>query len=410
MTETKNDPRRWLTILVRTGLPLLVLAVGAAVAGRLIATAPKAERQPPPRQARLVEVQTVRFDTHRTVVPAMGTVQPTREVALQPRVSGQIVAVSEEFVPGGSFEEGQMLVRIDPTDFELAIRQRESEVAQAQTELALELGHQTVAQREFELLGETVREEDRALVLRQPHLERVRARLHAAQAALEQAKLDLERTTVRAPFNALVRSREVNVGMQVTASTTLATLTGTDAYWIEVTVPVDQLQWIEIPATGGGNGAAARVYNEAAWGAQLWREGRVIRLLSDLEKEGRMARLLVEVEDPLARESAHAGLPKLLLGEYVRVEIEGRELDRVAAVDRRLVREGNRVWVMNERDELEIRAVEIVFRGRDHLLVGNGLRDGERIVTTDLAAPVEGMPLRVREILAPPPAATETAP
>jgi len=372
-------------------VPLLVIAVGVFVAVAFVQTAPEAKRRAPDRQARLVEVQSVTFGSQRAEIHAMGVVQAAREVALRPQVSGQIQKVGDEFVPGGRFREGEMLVQIDPADFELVLRQRQSDLAQAQTELALELGQQTVAKREFELLGETIKEEDRALVLRQPQLERVRARVQAAEAAVAQAQLNLERATVRVPFNAVVRSREANLGMQVSPTSTLAVLTGTDAYWVEVTVPVDQLPWIEVP------GAAVEIFNEAAWGATVSRHGRVVRLLSDLEQQGRMARLLVEVADPMALQPANAGKPKLLLGDYVRVKIAGIEMPHVAALDRTLVREGHNVWVMTPEKKLEIRPVQIVFRGRERLFIRDSLKTGEWLVTTDLASPVAGMPLRTRE-------------
>ncbi len=394
-TASGQDPedqrRRSIRFLVRAGLPLVVLVAGGALAIALVETGPKAERKPPTRQARLVDVQSVRFSRQRTVMYAMGTVHPAREVELRPRVTGEIIAISDEFVPGGRFLKGETVLQIDPTDYELAVEQRESEVAEAQSTLALELGQQSIAKREYELLGETIADEDRALVLRQPQLESVRANLKTAQAALQQAKLNLDRTTVRAPFNAVVRTRGVNVGMQATTLTPLATLVGADQYWVEVTLPVDQLQWIEIP------GSTVRVFNEAAWGEKRYREGRVIRLLSDLEEEGRMARLLVAVDDPLALKPERAGQPQLLLGDYVRAELAGIELDSVAAVNRRLFHEGDQVWVMNDKDELEIRPVAIAFRGRDQLFVSEGLRHGERLVTTDLPSPVEGMPLRTQD-------------
>jgi len=384
-------------LLVRVGLPLLVLAAGGLLAMILVKSSPRAERKPLERQARLVEVQPIRFAPQHTLVQAMGTVQPAREVELRPRVGGEIIAVSGEFVPGGRFLKGQTVVEIDPTDYELAIKQKESDVAEARSNLALEIGQQSVAKREFELLGETISKEERGLVLRQPQLEKVRAKLKTAQAALEQAKLNLDRTNVRAPFNALVRTREVNMGMQVTTINTLATLIGTDEYWIEATLPVNQLRWIEIANGASKTGSTVRVLNEVAWGADRYRTGHVIRLLSDLEEQGRMARVLIAIKDPLGLEPPEVKQPRLLLGDYVRVEIEGKELESAAALERRHFHEGNRVWIMNEKDRLEIRAVAITYRGRDRMFVTNGVHEGERMVTSALPAPVEGMLLRTQD-------------
>jgi len=286
------------------------------------------------------------------------------------------------------------LLRIDPRDYELAILQRESEVAQAQSTLRLEQGQQSIAKREFELLGDSLQTDDRDLVLRKPQLESVRAQLALAKASLEKARLDLQRSQVRAPFNAIVESAEVDVGARVTTANTLATLVGTDACWLEVSVPVRDLQWIGIPRGSDVMGSVVRISNPVAWGEEGWREGRVIRLAGDLEKEGRMARLIVEVDDPFTLKPENSGKPVLLMNSYVSVEIEGRQLDQVATIARTHLRDGDRLWIMGVDDALEIRKVDIVFRSHDQVLVADGVKAGERLVVTGLAAPVAGMPLR----------------
>ena len=382
--------RRWLVVL----LPALVVLGGIVIAMMLVETAPRAKREPAASQARLVEVQPVTLGDSVADIEAMGTVVPAREVVLQPQVSGEVLTISDELVPGGRFSKGEQLLRIDPADYELAVRQRESELAQARSNLKIEQGQQAIARNEFELLGESTAGEDNALMLRKPQLESVRASVATAQATLERARLDLARTRIRAPFNAIVQSREVNTGTRVTPVSKLATLIGTDRYWLELSVPVDQLQWLEIPAINAGQGSAVRVYDEAAWGPDKFRRGRVIRLAGDLENEGRMARVLVAVDDPLALQPEHAGAPVLLLNSYVRAVIEGRTLSNVARVDRALLRGEDQVWLMGSDGRLQIRTVTIPFRGPHSVLVSEGLAAGERLVVTDLSAPVEGMALR----------------
>ena len=384
---------RWRAALIS----LVILAVCVATAFALIETGPVAERAPRPRQARLVEVTPAVRSTEVTEVAAMGTVVATREVVIQPQATGRIVEVSPEFVPGGRFAPGELMLRIDPSDYELAVRQRESELAQARAELQIEAGNQSVARLEYELLGEAVADEDRDLVLRQPQLETVRARVASAAAAVAQARLDLERTAVRAPFHSLVRERGAELGARVDPGTPLATLVATDAYWVEVVVPVSQLRWIEIPNAAGEPGSPARVADLAAWGPGAFREGRVVRLLGDLESEGRMARLLVRVEDPLALQPDHAEMPRLLLDSFVNVQLQGRLLADVVALDRALLRDGDRVWILGEDGALEIRAVTVTFRSDDRVLVSDGLAGGELLVTSELSSPVPGMPLRTAE-------------
>ncbi len=396
--EAAPPGSRWSGLGSRAvAIPLAILVVCGALGYALLATGPVAERTPRPRQPRLVEVSTVSRSTETVAIEAMGRVVPTRQVVIQPEATGRVVEVGPEFVPGGRFEPGDLMLRIDPSDYELALRQRASDLAQARADLRIEEGNQSVALLEFELLGETVTEADRSLVLREPQLDTVRARVETAEAALARARLDLERTAVRSPFRALVRDRGAELGARIAPGTQLATLVDTDAYWVETALPVSQLSWIEIPGGEGEPGSAAQVVASDARDSGRAREGRVVRLLSDLEPEGRMARVLVRVEDPLALAPEHADLPPLLLDSFVNVEIRGRSLESVVPLDRSLLRDGDRVWVMDAEDRLDIRQVDVAFRGKERVLVTSGLAGGERVVVSDLSSPVKGMPLRIAD-------------
>ena len=392
-----GDGRRLATVIFRTLIPLAVLAAGVITAFWLMETSPQAKPRPQVHNATLVSVKSVDFSPQQTVISGMGTVTAAHNVELKPQVSGEIIELNRNLVPGGHFRRGETLLTIDPTDYRLTVRQLTTDVAKAESDLQLEQGNQLVAQKEYKLLGETVSDVEKALMLRRPQLENLRATLEAAQAKLEQARVDLARTQIKAPFNAVVQARSADVGARVSESTVLATLVGTDAYWVEVSVSVRQLRWIRIPQTDGDQGALVRVYDSAAWGDGVFRQGRVVRLEADLEEQGRMARLLVRVEDPLSLQPGNTDQPRMLLGSYLRVEIEGQPVTSAAAIDREFIRNGSNVWIMEDNGNLSIRPVEIAFRGIDHILVTGGISPGEKLVVTDLAAPVEGMLLRAAD-------------
>ena len=383
--------------IVHIAVPLLVIVIGIVIAVSLVKTGPKASRKPPVKQARLVEVTPLSMGTVTTQIEAMGTVVPARKVELHPQVSGEIIKVSEQYVPGGLFRAGDEILQIDPKDYVLAVKRRESEVAQAMSNVKIEQGQQIIAQREFEMVGEAIDEKNNDLILRKPQLESVQAQLSLAQATLEQARLDLQRTRIHAPFNSIVISRSANIGSRVLNSTLLATLVGTDQYWIEVAVPVDQLKWIRIPGPGINSGSSARIYNDNVWRDGEYREGKIMQLVGDLESEGRMARLLIAVEDPLDLDGKDGRKPRLLIDSYVRVIIDGTPQKSVISIDRKHVHDGNLVWIMDDQDRLNIRTVSILFRGKSNVLVTSGVKAGERLVTTDLSAPVNNMPLRLED-------------
>ena len=395
---TESGPRRRLGRgIFRILLPMAVLAAGVAVAFWLMETGPQAKPRPQARNATLVAVRAVDYSPQQTVIYGMGTVAAVCNVELKPQVNGEIIELNPNLVPGGHFRKGQTLLKIDPTDYRLTVRELATGVAKAESDLQLEQGNQMVAQKEYQLLGQTVSDVEKALMLRRPQLENLRATLEAARAKLDKARVDLGRTEIKAPFNAVVQSRAVNVGTRASDATVLATLVDTDAYWVEVSVPVSQLRWIRIPQTDADPGALVKIYDSAAWGDGVSRQGRVIRLESDLETQGRMARLLIQVDDPLSLKPDSAGKPRMLIGSYVRVEIQGNAVASAAAIERKFIRNGNSVWVMSPEGKLAIRPVEIAFRGADRLLVTGGIKSGEQLIITDLASPVAGMLLRTAD-------------
>ncbi|MCG6905714.1 MAG: efflux RND transporter periplasmic adaptor subunit [Desulfobacteraceae bacterium] len=384
--------------LVRTLLVIVILAAAAVGARHISATRPKARQQPPRAAAALVEVTVVQPASEQIVLQAMGTVVPAREITLAAQVSGEVVQVHPEFVEGGFLAEGSEVLRIDPLDYQLAVTRLQGEVARARYELDLELGRQDVARREWDLLnaGKPTAPGEADLALRKPHLAKARAELAAAEANLRQAEINLARTTLRAPFNALVRTRHVERGSQVSPQTALATLVGTDTFWVQTAVAVDRLQWFALPAQPGEPGARAVVRHGREGVAGRTREGRVVRLLGDLEPDGRMARVLVAVPDPLDRSRPAGDRLPLLIGDYVRVEIQGHSIDGVYRIPRSALRDNTRVWVVTDQNLLSIRTAVVAWRDAETVLVQSGLEPGERLIVSDLPAPVEGMALRIK--------------
>lgn len=384
---------------LRIVLPVLVLVLAVGAAVLLILTRPKPERQAPAAKGVLVEVEQVKLRPHRLKVRAQGTVEPVRTVAVQPRVSGRIVGLHAHLTPGGLIEEDQSLLQLEKRDYELAVRSSRTELARAESELALEEGRRQTAELEWRMFGDKNSDAGRKnLALRGPQLKAAKAAVDAARVRLDQAELDLERTEPRAPFSAVVLEENAALGRLLNPQTEVATLAASDRFRIRAAVPVAKLPEIAIPGITGEIGSTAVVRHDM--GERLVeKEGRVVRLLADIEPAGRMARLLIEVEDPLnlaADNSGEAarGMP-LLLGAYVDVEIEVPGRPELIEVPRQAVHDGDRVYVYTAEKTLAIRQVNIVWRRPDTVLVDRGLEDGERIVISRLAAPVEGMRLRL---------------
>jgi RND family efflux transporter MFP subunit len=374
----------------------VILLAGAGLVALIFSTEPTAVRTGASKEtAMLVTVAKGQRGAFRPVIRAMGTVIPSREVILRPRVEGEIVERSPSFTPGGFAAKGETLVRLDPADFENALKQRRSDLAQAISELHIERGRQHVAREDYLALEETLPKEQEDLVLRQPQLSSVKARVASARAAVQQAELELQRTNIKAPFDAHILSRNANLGSQVSIGDNLGRLVGLDTYWVEATVPLAKLRRLSFPNGPGAKGSKVRVRNVSAWPEGAFREGRLFRSIGSLEEQTRMARVLVSVEDPLARHEASRGKPALMLGSFVQVAIQADPIEDVVRLDRDLVRSKDTAWVMQD-GELDIRELDIVFRDAEYAYIRSGLQENEPVVSTNLATVVEGARLRLK--------------
>jgi len=381
---------------LRFGLPLLVLVVAVLVTWQLMSSSPKAARAHKEREARLVE--TIAVTQADTLVPvqAWGEVKPARSITLKAQVSG-IVKTLEAREPGTFFRQGDTLLQLDTTDYELALAQRRSELEQALANLEIEQGNQAVALSEYELLGTQASAAEKKRMLRGPQLQSANAQVAAARAAVEEARTQLARTTVTAPFEAVLQERHVDVGSHVTISGNLLELVGAEAAWLEVAVPVTQLRWIRFPGAGS-TGSTVKIFYDQVWAPQQMRTGRVIRLLSQLEENGRMARVLVQVEDPFARTDANRDQPRLMLGSFVRTEIEGIPVQQAVVIPRALLRENDTVWILKDGNTLEIRAVTVAYRDQENVFIAEGIRAGEQVISSALSTATDGMPVRVKNL------------
>ena len=216
------------TLLITLGIVMFAIAVSAY----WMTNKPIAKRRRPEPRARLVEASRVTPATHIVTTDLMGTVIASQSIQLASEVGGRVLSRSDQFIPGGYFRKGERILRIEPRDYQLSVRQSESALVQARSGLKTEMGQQAVAKREYQIMGREVPTADRGLVLRKPQLATAKANVNSASALLDKAKLNLERTLVRSPFNAVVGSRNVDVGAQVGAGSPLASLVGTDQYWV----------------------------------------------------------------------------------------------------------------------------------------------------------------------------------
>ncbi|MEZ5363055.1 MAG: efflux RND transporter periplasmic adaptor subunit [Bryobacterales bacterium] len=383
-------------IVLMITLPLAVLGFGAWSAKTMIENRPEPEKKVPEVEAPLVRVIEAKSENIRLTVNTEGVVAPRTESQLVPEVSGRVLWTSPSLVAGGFFDEGQILLKIDPREYELAVVRSESAIAQAKTRLATEEQEASVARKEWEALGEG---EPTPLVLRVPQVNEAKAALASAEAALAQAKFDLERTVVKAPFDGRVREKSVDVGQYVQRGQSVARLYSVDVAEVRLPIPDEQLAYINLPlayrnVAGSQNAQGPTVVLESEFAGEThqWR-GRIVRTEGEIDPRTRMIHAIAQVEDPYARKGS-SRRPPLAVGMFVKAEIYGNSVKAVA-IPRTAIRGENTVLVVNDQGRIEFRQLDIFRQERDRVLARGGVQDGERICVSTLEAAVDGMPVRV---------------
>jgi len=384
--------------LFRIVLPVVILTAGFVVMRLLVLSRPVPRKEVRSNPGVLVEVLTVSRKDHQVKVMGTGTVQARMEAGITPRVSGRIRYVAPAFVAGGFFSKGDLLFEIEPVDYQLAVVRARAALAQAELELAKVKAGALVARREWKALTGGNSEEPNPLVLYEPQVRKAEADVAAARAAVKQAELDLQRTRIYAPFDCRVRSEEVEAGQYVRAGSRVAVVAGTGTAEVVVPLPLEELQWLSIPRQGArGRGSPATVKVTVGRRSFSWR-GRVVRSLGEVDPKGRMTRVVVSVDDPYHLKGRRDGVaPDLEMGMFVEVTFYGEVLSGVIPIPASALRDNSTVWVVDGEDRLDIRPVTVVRREQETLLIGDGLKEGERVVVTSVSGAAEGMKLRPRE-------------
>lgn len=396
------------SILTKTVLTLLVIALAVGVSFWLYTHKPKTKKAKPQRPVPIVKTMEVVVSREPIIFEASGTVIPARQVVLQSEVEGRVIEQNRELVPGGIIIKDELVIQIDPTDYRLQISEQQAEVATAQYELEVEQGKQIIARQEWQLLGKEFKENmvSQNLALRKPHLQNIKARLAAADSRLAAAKLAKKRTTIRAPFTGLVLEEGMEKGRFVGSRDAIATLVATDEFWAQVSVPLALLDRLRFPDNSGQQGSPALIILEKGYGGGVTtHEGSLFKLLPDLDTKGRMARLLVSIKDPfnlevqegnnsMEKDKQLNSRGKILLGSYVKVKLDAGMLDGIYVIPRKALREGDRLWFVNGEGIFTFRKVKVLWRRIDEVLVSMEPISDERLIISRLQSPVTGMLVR----------------
>jgi len=378
-------------------VPVLVLAVGILGYFIMDSTQSEPEQNPPKVIIPVVQVMKVSTESRRLKVKAEGTVAPKTASQLTSEVSGRVIWVSSALATGGFFSIGEVLLKIDPREYELAIIRARSAVAQAKLKLAAERQEAVLAKQEWENLGEGT---PTALVLRKPQIADAEASVAAAEAALDQADYDLERTFVRASYDGRVRSEQVDVGQFVSRGNSLASLYSVDFAEVRLPIADAELAYLNLPLAYRGQTPSKpgpRVILQSEFGGKNHKWiGRIVRTEGEIDPQTRMVHAIVQVKDPYGRGN-NQNRPPLAVGMFVEAEIQGKWVKNIVALPRTVLR-GDQVMIIDEDSRLQFRKIEILRLEENEALVLSGLKNGDLVCLSTIEIPVNGMEVRVIEV------------
>jgi RND family efflux transporter MFP subunit len=365
----------------------VVIVLGAGITGLLLSKKPAPEKRDQAARPITVFVESVESAQVNLEVVTQGEVRSRVSIDLVAEVTGRITDVSREFMEGGTVVPDAPLVQIEATDYELALSQAEARVAEANVAVELALADADVARKQ--LIG-TPNPSD--LALKKPQVAEARAKLKAAGADLEQARVNLQRTRVSLPFAGRIAATYVDLGQYVTAGTPLCAAFATDRVEVRLPITHDQLAALGIPIgfiAEAGEGLAVNFTANVAGQEQQW-TGELLRMDASIDSATRTLYAIAEVEDPYGVNASASGMP-LAVGLYVTATVEGREIADAVKIPRNALRAGDTVYVLNAQGQLEIRTVQVTHSSPTHAVIDSGIGPGEQLITSTIRNPIPGM-------------------
>ena len=387
-------------------LPAVIILAALVIAIMLRQLRPEAEQNEPQQLAVVVDAVTVTVQDAAIVVASQGTVEPRTRTNLVSEVSGQVVSVSPAFVAGGFFRKGDVLLQLDDLDYRPAVGRAEAAVAAARSQLELERGQGDVAQREWDRMSEAERGRIRAreLYLRKPQMAEAVARLESAEADLEQARTDLSKTTIIAPYDGLVSAKNTDIGQYVTTGAAIAETFAVDYAEVRLPIPEGKIAFLDLPAAtsnfaGNGNLANAPVVDlvRSIGNRDYHWTGNLTRTEGVLDPRTRVLFSVVQVEDPynLYKNNDSWSREPLRIGTYVNASIKGKVLEDVVVLPRYTLQANNIIWTADTEGRLRPKNVDVLTINGDDVYISGGLENGDRVILTRLENPLNGALVQV---------------
>jgi RND family efflux transporter MFP subunit len=395
MNDVVNTPKTKRMIPLRYVLTPIAIILSAIVVLIVFAVlAPKPAKKPPLIKAPLIEAQVIQRQDIEFTVSSQGSVLPRTKTNIISEVSGQILDVSPAFNVGGYFKKGDVLLTIDDISYRVALLQAQSRLDAAKAVLIEEQARAEQAEDEWLLTGKTVAQAP-ILALRLPQLQKANADVKAAEADVTDAVVKLERTKIKAPYDAMIQEKNVEIGQYVTTGSTLAMIFAVD--YAEVRLPVKQkdIEFLNLPRINQDNDDTSTIdlYYELMGIQHTW-PSRLTRYEGVVDSRSRVHYVIAQIDDPYSV-LATSKQQDIHIGTFVNATITGKQISNIVAIPRNALHGADTIYLIDEENKLQIRKINILRSDARFVYSYDNFNDDVRLVTTQLETPVMGMTLRV---------------
>lgn len=379
-------------------IPLLVLAIGVGLGKFIIATGPEPQKKTVRVQVPVVEAQALALQDYQVNIAASGVVRAQTQTNLVAEVSGKILEISPKFKEGGYFNRGDVLLRIDDTNYRNAVTIAEAEVAQQQLNLAEQQAQAKLAAKDWNLFdkGGTRQQDDFAA--RRPHIAAATANIEAAKARVGQEKLNLARTRIKAPYAGRVQEQRVDVGQYVTPGTVLGVIYATDYVEVHLPLSLAQYELLNIPEAFRDKDAQPKdlpeveFYTSNSNGENVWK-GQVVRSSAALDEQSRQINVIARIDKPY--ESASGASKPIRIGQYVKARIQGETFRDVYVLPPASVRQGKEI-LLAEDGRVRVVPVTLLWNTEKEMVVrADEDLTQKQLITTPLPLAVNGSPVEI---------------
>ena len=372
--------------------PVIIVTIGVLICSLLIKCSPEVKPEEVVRIIPMVDSTTLEKTSINIIIDSQGTIIPRTESQLYPEIRGEVVYVSPKLDEGSSFNEGDILLRIDSRDYELDIKAAEANLDDAKTALSIAQAESNFEREQWELSNSGDASD---LRLKIPQLKKAESTVEAAEANLEKLKRNLEKTAIRAPYDGLVRKKNVDRGTVIGPGYLIAKIYAIDYVEVKLPIPDEDLSFLDIPLDGSQINKSNQplvMLKGSLGGKNIEWEGRIVRMEAEFDPKSRMAILIARVSDPYKYKFP------LRVGQFVEAKITGRNYNNLYIIDRELIKNNNQVVTINKADStLKYEDINVLRYVDDTALINGGLPDEVSICITNLDIMYNGMKIRINK-------------